>query len=119
MQKLPRITDKAKKANTVLHSWELFMSHDVLRKTVDCTQKYICGIADSYKDEHDVKQTDLVEIRALVRLFYIAGSLRSSRLSIHELWATDGTEVGIFLAVIVSMITIHEHNEKQQTIRLL
>ncbi|KAB0805400.1 hypothetical protein PPYR_02396 [Photinus pyralis] len=53
-------------------------------------------VADHFSRSRDAKPTDLVEIKALLGLLYLAGCLKSSRLSVEELWTTDGTGVERF-----------------------
>ncbi len=44
-----------------------------------------------YKREHDVVDTNPVEITALLGLLYMAGVQKSSHQIVKDLWSTDGT----------------------------
>ena len=58
-------------------------------------------ISDKFKDKDDVKPTDLIEIKALMGLLYLAGVLHGGRLNILELWSTaDGMGTEIFPATM-------------------
>lgn len=76
-------------------------SNTTLQKIVNYTNKSIENISHLYKDKYDVRKTNVVEIKALIGLLYLAGVHKGGRISIFELWATDGTGLEIFQAVMV------------------
>lgn len=57
------------------------------------TNKFIQLNAINFSKARDAKITDLVEVKALFGLLYLAGILRSSRLNVNDLW--DRNTIGI------------------------
>ncbi|XP_050307483.1 piggyBac transposable element-derived protein 4-like [Anthonomus grandis grandis] len=50
----------------------------------------------NYQRERDAKDTDILEIQALIELLYLSGVLKSNRLNIEEIWTQNGTGVELF-----------------------
>lgn len=80
-----------------MQAWNLFITEDIIGKIVIHTNEFIQKKAPSYGRPRDCKPTDAIELRALFRLLYIAGSLRISHANLVDIYATDGTGVPIFL----------------------
>lgn len=62
------------------------------QKIVECTNKYIEGIQEHFSRPRDAKVTDLIEIKAVIGLLYLAGIYHANRLSLDELWSEDGVQ---------------------------
>nr|XP_023012848.1 piggyBac transposable element-derived protein 4-like [Leptinotarsa decemlineata] len=67
---------------------------------VDNTNLYMSKIAESYSKERRAKPTDVCEIKSLLGLLYLAGTLKSSRLNTKELWERNETGVERFWLVM-------------------
>lgn len=57
-------------------------------------------IRANYKREHDVVDTNPVEITAVLGLLYMAGVQKSSHQIVQDLWSTDGTAPEYFRFVM-------------------
>lgn len=94
--RLPGVKNYAKNAKTPFECWSLFFTDHMLQTIVDNTNLYIAGVAQNYKRDRAAKPTDLIEIKALLGLLYLAGTLKSSRLNTKEIWDKKGTGVERF-----------------------
>ncbi|KAB0805145.1 hypothetical protein PPYR_02115, partial [Photinus pyralis] len=90
------VTTIAKNANTVLDSWKLYFPDSILEKIVECTNRYIAKMRPRYSRARDAADTDVVEIKAVLGLLYLAGVQRSSHINLRDLWMQDGTGVEYF-----------------------
>ncbi|KAJ8731624.1 hypothetical protein PYW07_004788 [Mythimna separata] len=81
---------------TFTEAWSLFISENIIEKVVRCTNEFIQKKTPSYNRIRDCKPTDAVEIRALLGLLYIAGSLKASHANLEDLYSSDGTGIPIF-----------------------
>lgn len=93
---LPGVKPIAKNAKSVADCWKLLFSDEILEIIVSNTNKYIQKMKDKYTRERSAKMTDIVEIRALLGLLYLAGCLKSSRLNTQELWNRNGSGIELF-----------------------
>lgn len=93
---LPGPKGLAKNAKTPLECWSLFIDTNMLTDIVRHTNVKISEKSQNYNDKHIVKETTLVEMKAVIGLLYLAGLFRSSRQNLEDLWASDGTGVDIF-----------------------
>nr|XP_023027506.1 piggyBac transposable element-derived protein 4-like [Leptinotarsa decemlineata] len=100
IKKLPGVIGVAKNSKTAMETWKLFSSDNIVQKIVEYTNQFIEKVAHSYKDKYDVRYTDITEIKALIGLLYLAGVHKGDRTTIYELWATYGTGLEIFPAVM-------------------
>lgn len=76
--------------------WKHFFDLHMLEKIVEYTNKHIQKNSENYSRDRNASETDLAEIQALIGLLYLAGVLKSGRLSVDELWNNTGTGVEIF-----------------------
>ncbi|KAJ8972838.1 hypothetical protein NQ314_000002 [Rhamnusium bicolor] len=90
--RLPGVTGEAKQANGVYGTWNVLIDETMLQKIAECTNKYIESIQVQFSRPRDAKITDIVEIKAVIGLLYLAGVYHASRLSLEELWSEDGRE---------------------------
>lgn len=90
----------AKSARTVLDAWKLFFPDYVIAEIVECTNEYIRKLRENYSRERDAADTDICEIRAVIGLLYLAGTLHSSHQNLLDLWEQDGTGVEFFRLVM-------------------
>lgn len=93
---LPGPKGIAKSLKTPLAIWQCFFPANMLQIIVENTNKHIQASQDRYSRERDAKTTNVIEIKALIGLLYMAGVLKSSRLNAEDLWRVDGTGVEIF-----------------------
>ena len=98
--RLPGVKQYAKNAKSVLECWSLYFTDDMLAIIVDNTNLYISKLTEKYTRERRAKPTDVCEIKALLGLLYLAGTLKSSRLNTKELWERNGTGVERFWLVM-------------------
>ena len=96
MVRLPGVKSCAKEAKAIIQCWNLFVSEDILNIIVENTNKYIAKVESKYSRERAARPTDVIEIRALLGLLYLAGCLKSNRLSTKDMWARNGTGIEIF-----------------------
>ncbi|XP_066248164.1 putative CENPB DNA-binding domain-containing protein 1 [Euwallacea similis] len=74
----------------------------MLQNIVDSSNLYIASIVDNYEDRV-TKSTDLMKIKALFGLLYLAGTLKSSRLNTNEIWdRAEKTEKALMIWINVS-----------------
>lgn len=76
--------------------WKHFFDSQMLGTIVKYTNQHIQKHSVNYSRERNTKETDLVELQALISLLYLAGVLKSGRLNVNELWNNDGTGVELF-----------------------
>lgn len=79
-----------------MSAWRLFFTTDILDDIVTHTNQRIQKVQSNFTRERDAKYTTGDELEAFIRLLYMAGILRASRLNLYDLWATDGTGVEFF-----------------------
>ncbi|GBN25163.1 PiggyBac transposable element-derived protein 4 [Araneus ventricosus] len=93
---IPGVNACARQAKTVLECWSLLFSDEILNHIVENTNLHIKKISQFYSRERSAKSTDLIEIKALIGLLYLAGCHKSSRLNVRELWDRKGTGIERF-----------------------
>lgn len=93
---LPGVKGTARGLKREIDIWKYFFTDDILNSIVYYTNKHIQLVRPNYQRERDARDTDIVEIRALIGLLYLAGVLKSSRLHTEELWAKNATGVELF-----------------------
>lgn len=93
---VPSTTEYGKEAKTVLETWQLFFSDEMLNIIVLHTNKYISEISSHSSRDRDARPTDIIELKALIGLLYISGLLGDSRLNVNELWDQNGFGVERF-----------------------
>ncbi len=96
----PGVKEVARDAKTPLQAWELFFPESLLMKIVTYTNIYLDKIRGNFSRARDCKETDLMEIRALFGLLYMAGIKKAHHLNLKELWETDGTAPDCFRATM-------------------
>ena len=81
-------------------AWETFFTEEMLRLIVEYTNLEIQRIRGNYSRERNVNPTNIVELKALIGLLFLAGLLRSYHVNTANLRATDGTGTEIFPCVL-------------------
>lgn len=89
-QHAPGIKEAGKSALKLIQAFELYFTDEILNKIVDYTNEKIDQVRGKYSREHHAKTTNLVEIKAVIGLLYLAGVKKSSHVNLKDLWATDG-----------------------------
>lgn len=98
--RLPGTLGDAKNAKNPLECWKCFFSNDIMELIVKYTNIYIESIQSQFARERDAKLTDMIEFKSFIGLLYLAGVLKSNRLSLEELWGEDGYGVEMFRLVM-------------------
>nr|CAI5827747.1 unnamed protein product [Callosobruchus analis] len=75
---LPGPKGLAKTLKTPISIWQYFFSGPCLQIVVQNTNKHIQAVQERYSRERDAKLTDIVEVKALIGLLYLAGVMKSS-----------------------------------------
>ncbi|KAG5874032.1 hypothetical protein JTB14_032008 [Gonioctena quinquepunctata] len=86
---LPGVVGDAKQANGIYETWNILIDDKMLGNIVECTNKYIQSIKVNFGRPRDAKIPDIVEIRAVIGLLYLAGVYHANGLSLDELWSED------------------------------
>lgn len=97
---LPGPKGNGKDKFTPLDCWSCFISPNLLNMVVNNTNIFIENISSNYKDQSDCRKTDVIEIKALFGLLFLAGVFKGGRRNMKDFWATDGTGVEIFPAAM-------------------
>lgn len=96
LRHLPGVIGNARNATTPLECWNCFFTNDILETIVTYTNQYIQSIKDNYERERDARPIDLIELKAFIGLLFLAGVYKGNRLSLEELWGTNGDGVEKF-----------------------
>ena len=89
-----------KASKSPITCWGNFLSDDMLKDIVTCTNKYIEAKQINYKRQRNARLTSEKEIKVVIGLLYFVGVFKSGRQNIYDLWNTDGTGVDIFHATM-------------------
>ncbi|XP_043529513.1 piggyBac transposable element-derived protein 4-like isoform X2 [Frieseomelitta varia] len=84
---------KAKKCKTPLECFSIFIDDNIIRIITECTNIKIDLYSSNKKHAY---RTDETEIKALIGLLLLAGSIRSGHQNIRDLWDTKALGVDIF-----------------------
>jgi hypothetical protein len=119
---LPGPLGNARNVSDILGSWQIFFPDDLLLDIVSFTNTKIRSVQGSFLRQRDARETDLIELKALLGLLYLAGVQKSNHKNIFDLWRADGTGteyfrlvMGVnrfkFLLRMCRFDNIHERNE--------
>ncbi|KAJ8943993.1 hypothetical protein NQ314_009576 [Rhamnusium bicolor] len=121
---LPGVKPYDKSKNSSLDIWLCLFDEEMLNIIVDCTNIEINSISQNFSRERDVRPTNLVEIKALIRLLYVAGVRKANHMNLGDLWRTDGSGVEAFrlkmnrIRECVHFDDIHIRQERVQVDKL-
>ena len=73
----PGVMDIAKASKRRITCWENFLSDDMLKDIVTCTNKYIEAKQMNYKRQKNARSISEKEIKAVIGLLYFAGIFKS------------------------------------------
>lgn len=93
---LPGVKAYAKSKKSPLDIWLCLFDEEMLNIIVDCTNIKINSIAQNFSRERDVRTTNLIEIKALIGILYLAGVRKANHMNLGDLWRTDGSGVEAF-----------------------
>lgn len=94
---LPGVKNVAKNAKEPLQCVSLFLDDSMIDKIVLYTNTYITKLHEKYSRERDCKLTDLIEIKAIIGVLYMAGL---KKIYVKEMWLDDGTACDFFRATM-------------------
>nr|CAH7718289.1 unnamed protein product [Callosobruchus chinensis] len=89
--RIPGPVKAVKSAKTILQCFSTFIDDTMIDIIVICTNIKIEEIKRNFQRERDARETDSCEIKAFNGILYMAGTMKSGRQNILDLWATDGT----------------------------
>nr|CAH7737709.1 unnamed protein product [Callosobruchus chinensis] len=89
--RIPGPVKAVKSAKTILQCFSTFIDDTMIDIIVICTNIKIEEIKRNFQRERDARETDSCEIKAFIGILYMAGTMKSGRQNILDLWATDGT----------------------------
>lgn len=92
---LPGVKGEARELSNASKIWGCFITDSMLENIVENTNIFI-AISNIGTINRTARPTDLLEIRALLGLLYIAGINKASRLHASDLFKTNGTSLEIF-----------------------
>ena len=93
---MPCLIGKAINAKSEFECWNHYFSENILQLIVDFTNKYIYSIKKKFGRERDTNPTDIIEMKVLLGLLYLAGVLRGGRQNINDFWTADDLGPNIF-----------------------
>ena len=103
---LPGVKSATKHATTPIEAWETFFTEEMLQLIVEHTNLEIQRIRGNYSRERNANSTNIVELKALIGLLFLAGLLRSYHVNTANIWATNGTGTEIFPCVLSAEIQL-------------
>lgn len=92
----PGSKGEARNAKSPGEAWSCLIDNNILDNIVECTNIYISSVKDNFNRECDALPTNRGEIKALFGLLYFARMMKSNRLNIKDIWATDGSRISLF-----------------------
>lgn len=98
-QHAPGVKQAGKSALTPIQAFELYFTNEILNKIVDDTNEKIYQLRGKYNRERDAK-ANLVEIKPVIGLLYLAGVKKSSHVNLKDLWATNELSFELFRCVM-------------------
>ncbi|UYV72200.1 TIGD4 [Cordylochernes scorpioides] len=99
MSHLPGPKRDGKNIITAVGAYRKFIPNKIVEKIVCNTNQYNSRIRGNFSRERDAKDTNDVEIWALIGLLLLSGARKACHLSFQEIWADDGTGFEIFQSV--------------------
>lgn len=98
--RLPGVIQAARQARTPVECWSNLFSYSVLEMLVKHTNKYIDSVKDKFSRSRDIRETDLIEIKAFLGLLYLAGAFKGNRQNLEELWGRENDGIEKFSLVM-------------------
>ncbi|GBP81135.1 PiggyBac transposable element-derived protein 4 [Eumeta japonica] len=92
--------EEALNCKSPLECYHLFITESMLGDIVLFTNMYIRAHKQNFSRERDAKETNIIEVKALIGLLLMAGLKKMNHLNIQEMWGNDGTAPDIFRATM-------------------
>ena len=92
---VPGVRGEAREKKNPVEIWSLFFTDEMLKNIVSYTNNYI-QLKKYNKEHRTARETDIIEIKALLGLIYIAGAIKSNRQTTRDLFRTNGMSYEIF-----------------------
>ncbi|UYV75169.1 hypothetical protein LAZ67_12002726 [Cordylochernes scorpioides] len=97
---LPGPKRDGKNITTAVGAYRKYITNKIVEKIVCNTNQYISRIRGNFSRERDAKDSNDVEIWALIGLLLLSGIRKACHLSFQEIWGNDGTRFEIFQSVM-------------------
>ena len=92
----PGLKGPALNANSPADFWGLFITPEIIGLLVEHTNSIIATKKGKYAQSFRAKDTDVIEMKALIGLLMLTGTYHASRLHLADIWKPDGTGIEVF-----------------------
>lgn len=92
----PGLKGPALNANSPADFWGVFITPEIIGLLVEHTNSMIAMQKGKYAQSYRTKDTDVIEMKALIGLLMLAGTYHASRLHLADIWKADGTGIEVF-----------------------
>ncbi|XP_068203556.1 piggyBac transposable element-derived protein 4-like [Palaemon carinicauda] len=92
----PGLKGPALNANLPAGFWGVFITPEIYGLLVKHTNSMIAMQKAKYAQPYRTKDTDVIEMKALIGLLMFAGTYHASRLHLADIWKADGTGIKVF-----------------------
>jgi hypothetical protein len=90
LTKLPGVIGRARKATTPFEAWNYLSTDGIFDNITQHRNQYIPIIQPNFSSSNDAKPTDKTETKPFSGPECFPRAHRSTKLSLEELWGTDG-----------------------------
>lgn len=90
---LPGTKRHGTNAKTHIECFNILFNDIIIQIITTSTNIHIDKVKCNFSRERDAKNTDVVEIRALIGILFLSGVLKSGRQNVLDLWNTSGLGV--------------------------
>lgn len=90
---VPGAIRQAKNVQYPLDAWQLFFPDSTSEEIVTNTNLWIEKQQVNYNRSRDALQTNITELKTIIGLLFLAGTLKGRHLNLKDLWSKDGTGV--------------------------
>lgn len=90
--------EEALNCKTPVECFHLFITESIIDDIVLCTNTYIRANQEKFSREGDAKETNRIEVKALIGLLLMAGLKKMNHANIQEMWVNYGTAPDVFRA---------------------
>ena len=94
--RLPGVKGPARNLRTIVDIWKCFFDEEILNMIVSNTNLFITQQEYDRQQYRTARPTDLIEIKALLGLLYLAAVRKTNHLNATNLWSSNGTSIEMF-----------------------